>query len=205
MTSPPPSPRPRLPTLREPPRGQATRGTMPGTDVHSRLAHPSRKAQSPARRPLHRRSTRRRPRTHHDPAPRRDLVQRHRRRRPTTPPATQPSPLLQDDCQSGPASALTWENKLYAGRGGAVPRSSGLMASVEVRRVLHFCSSTISQEIALHAFDSPSSATQVRAANEPTTLLDADSPPGPTSWWQAPPRRTPSKAPPLALRLRYHR
>jgi hypothetical protein len=46
--------------------------------------HPPREAQPPARRPLHRRATHRRPRPDHDPPPCRDLVQRPRRRRPAT-------------------------------------------------------------------------------------------------------------------------
>src|SRR4051812_1839501 len=52
-----------------------------------------------------------------------------------------------DDCQSGPARPLIWENRLHTGRGDAVRRSPGLFGPVEVRRVLHICSTPVSQRV----------------------------------------------------------
>ena len=49
--------------------------------------------------------------------------------------------------QSGPARPLTWENRLYAGRGDAVRRSSSPFASVQVRRLLHICSTPVGQRV----------------------------------------------------------
>jgi hypothetical protein len=75
------------------------------------------------------------------------------------------------NCQSGPASALICENRLWSGPGGVIGRSSGRWASVRSDACSTFAPAQLVKEIALHAFDSPSTANQVRPANEPTTLL----------------------------------
>ena len=55
--------------------------------------------------------------------------------------------------QSGPARPLTG-NRLHAGHGDAVPRSSGLFGSVEVRRELHISSTSVGQRVRVpYAFD----------------------------------------------------
>jgi hypothetical protein len=46
-----------------------------------------------------------------------------------------------------PAAGLAWGNRLQAGRGDAVQRSSGLFGPVEVRRVRHTCSTPASQGV----------------------------------------------------------
>ena len=75
-----------------------------------------------------------------------------------------------------PASALTRQNRLCAGRGGAVRRSSGRFAPVEVRRVLDFCSTTISQGIDSQALDRErgrvSAALTTGPASPPAVLCD---------------------------------